>query len=139
MKSIRSLFLAFALLPLGALASTGEATAHFDAIAKGDLAALKSQYSEHVVLEWVGGPLDGTYKGAAQVAELWKKFTHANPDLQVKVADLKEATNDKGSTVTANVLYGGKSRIKVRYVLTYRDGKIAAETWQVDPKLEFGS
>lgn len=25
--------------------------------------------------------------------------------------------------------------IKVRYVLTYREGKIVSETWQIDPKL----
>jgi hypothetical protein len=25
--------------------------------------------------------------------------------------------------------------IKVRYVLTFREGKIVSETWQIDPKL----
>jgi hypothetical protein len=29
----------------------------------------------------------------------------------------------------------GKNSIKVRYVLTYRDGKIASEVWQIDPNL----
>jgi len=33
------------------------------------------------------------------------------------------------------VLFEGKAPIKVRYVLTFRDGKIVAETWQIDPKL----
>ena len=43
--------------------------------------------------------------------------------------------NPKGSTVSANVQFDGKQPIKVRYVLTYRDGKVVSETWQIDPKL----
>ena len=29
----------------------------------------------------------------------------------------------------------GKIQVRVRYVLTYRDGKLINETWQIDPKL----
>lgn len=38
-------------------------------------------------------------------------------------------------TVSANVQFQGKQSIKVRYVLTYRDGMLINETWQIDPKL----
>ena len=34
-----------------------------------------------------------------------------------------------------SVLIEGKAPIKVRYVLTFREGKIVSETWQIDPKL----
>jgi ketosteroid isomerase-like protein len=135
MKSIRMLLLAAAFSPLAAFASANDATTHFNAIASGDLQILQRQYADTVVFEWVGGPLDGTYVGAAKVAELWGKFTKGNPNLQVKVADLQESANPKGTTVTANVLFSGKNMIKVRYVLTFRDGKITSETWQIDPKL----
>jgi hypothetical protein len=37
--------------------------------------------------------------------------------------------------VTANVQFEGKAPIKVRYVLLYRDGKLANEVWQIDPNL----
>ena len=37
--------------------------------------------------------------------------------------------------MSANVQFEGKAPIKVRYVLTFREGKIVSETWQVDPKL----
>jgi hypothetical protein len=51
------------------------------------------------------------------------------------VSDLRESANPKGGTVTANVIFSGKSDIKVRHVLTYRDGKIVSEVWQIDPNL----
>jgi hypothetical protein len=51
------------------------------------------------------------------------------------VSGVQESANPKGATVTANVIFSGKSDIKVRYVLTYRDGKIVTETWQIDPNL----
>ena len=52
--------------------------------------------------------------------------------------NLQEHANPKGATVTANVEFKGKNTIKVRYVLTYRDGKIASETRQIDPNLGQG-
>ncbi len=39
------------------------------------------------------------------------------------------------SLAIAKVMFQGQSAIKVRYVLTYRDGKIVDEIWQIDPKL----
>lgn len=48
---------------------------------------------------------------------------------------MEESANPKGATVTANVVFQGQNAIKVRYVLTLRDGKIVDEIWQIDPKL----
>ena len=55
--------------------------------------------------------------------------------LKADISHLQEAANPKGATVTADVVFKGKTAIPVRYVLTYRDGKLVAEIWQIDPRL----
>ena len=55
-----------------------------------------------------------------------------------RVTIVQENANPKGATVTANVEFQGKAAIKIRYVLTYRDGKIVNEVWQIDPNLSSG-
>lgn len=112
-----------------------DARIHFDAIAAGDVALVTRQYADGAMLEWVGGPLDGCYAGVAKIGEVWQQFTKANPGLKVAVASVDESANPKGATVTANIRFDGKQPIHVRYVLTYRDGKLVHETWQIDPKL----
>lgn len=119
-----------------ALAGPAEdAQKHFQAIASGDAAALASGYAENARLEWVGGPLDGSYTGSTAIQAVWQKFAKAQGTLALAVDKVEESGNPKGTTVSANVQFTGKQPIKVRYVLTYRDGKIASETWQIDPKL----
>ncbi len=66
---------------------------------------------------------------------MWEKFTKSAGPVKVSVNKLEESSNPKGATVSANVLFEGKAPIKVRYVLTFREGKIVSETWQIDPKL----
>lgn len=112
-----------------------DAQKHFQAIAAGDVAAIAAGYAENARLEWVGGPLDGSYSGPAAIQAVWEKFAKAQGTLTLAVDRLEESANPKGTTVSANVQFTGKAPIKVRYVLTYRDGKIASETWQIDPKL----
>lgn len=112
-----------------------DAQKHFQAIAAGDVAAIAAGYAENARLEWVGGPLDGSYSGPAAIQAVWEKFAKAQGTLTLAVDKLEESANPKGTTVSANVQFTGKAPIKVRYVLTYRDGKIASETWQIDPKL----
>lgn len=125
------------------LAATGSAIAgpaddarlHFQAIGSGDTALLARGYADNAQLNWIGGPLDGTYTGAANISGVWEKFTKAQGPLKISVGKLEESANPKGATVTANVQFEGKQPIKVRYVLTYREGKLVSETWQIDPKL----
>ena len=112
-----------------------EAKLHFQAIGSGDTAVLARGYADNAQLHWIGGPLDGTYTGAGSIGGVWEKFTKAQGPLRVSVDKLEESANPKGATVTANVQFEGKQPIKVRYVLTYRDGKLVTETWQIDPKL----
>jgi ketosteroid isomerase-like protein len=141
MKKLSKLLgLSLFVLTTAALAGpAGDAAqAHFKAVGEGDVDAIMSQYGDKATLYWVGGPLNGDYNGSDAIKGIWSKFTKGQGPLQVKVSELTESKNDKGSTVMANVGFQGKNTIKVRYVLTYRDGKLVAETWQIDPALKVG-
>jgi hypothetical protein len=123
-----------------AIASPAEdaARTHFAAIGSGDTQVLLRGYADNAQLNWVGGPLDGTYTGKDSIRAVWEKFGKAGP-LKVTISQMEESNNPKGSTITSNVLFEGKTPIKVRYVLTYRDGLLVNETWQIDPKLNVAS
>ena len=126
------------MLLLAGTAQAGEAgdlaQAHIDAIAAGDVEAITSVYGDGATLTWVGGPLDGMYEGDG-LAEVWGKFTTAQTGLTATVSDLTESTNDKGSTVVANVVFANANTIPVRYVMTFRGGELVNEIWQIDPSL----
>lgn len=134
---MKKLFLPFtlaALVSYSAHADTlNDAQRHFDAVASGQLEPIMQDYAEQATLNWVGGPLDGTYHGMAAIQSVWAKFTQAQGPLNVSVSNLEESGNPQGSTVSADVRYSGKQAITVRYVLTYRDNQIVSETWQVVP------
>ena len=115
--------------------ATDDAQRHFKAVAAGEVGGIMQGYADSAHLAWVGGPLNGTYVGTDKIKEVWGKFTKANAPLEASVTRLEESANPAGATVTANVEFKGKSTIKVRYVLTYRDGKLVNEIWQIDPKL----
>lgn len=116
-------------------APADDARTHFQAIASGDLAVVMRGYADNARFEWIGGPLDGSYATPDAIRGVWTKFTGSQGPLKLSVDKLEESANPKGATVSANVQFEGKAPIKVRYVLTFRDGKIVAETWQIDPKL----
>ena len=114
---------------------TDDAKTHFQAIGSGDLLIVMRGYADNAQFNWVGGPLDGTYASSDAIRGVWEKFTQSQGPLKVSVDKLEESVNPKGSTVSANVQFEGKAPIKVRYVLTFREGKIVSETWQIDSKL----
>jgi len=126
-----------ATLPLMASAGSARESAegHFEAISRGQIETLMSAYAPGATLQWVGGPLDGVYSDVGQLREVWTRFTKAQGPLDVAVNNVRESANPKGASVTANVEFHGKNSIKVRYLLTYRDGKIVNEVWQIDPNL----
>lgn len=132
--------LAAATLALAAATSahaapSDDARTHFQAIGSGDLSVVMRGYADQAQFNWIGGPLDGTYASSDAIRGVWEKFTKSQGPLKVSVEKLEESANPKGSTVSANVQFEGKAPIKVRYVLTFREGKIVSETWQIDPKL----
>ncbi|APZ43950.1 nuclear transport factor 2 family protein [Acidihalobacter ferrooxydans] len=125
-----------ATLPALAMASPmQEARAHLHAIAKADVPAIMADYAPNAVFQWVGGPLDGNYEGTPAIQSVWRKFTHANGPIHVKIDDMEVAANPKGATVTADVIFKGAKPIPVRYVMTFRQGVLVNEIWQIDPKL----
>lgn len=138
MKKISILFFALTALVSGTSFAdevSDNARQHFQAIGVGDLSAVMQEYGANPQLTWIGGPLDGSYSGAASISAVWTKLNKAQGPLKVSIDKLEESANPKGATVTADVRFEGKDMIKVRYVLTYRDAKLVNETWQIDPKL----
>ena len=133
--SVATILLAVTGATVAAAAPADNAKTHFQAIGSGDLTVLMRGYGDQAQFNWVGGPLDGTYSTPDAIRGVWEKFTKSQGALKVSVDKLEESANPKGSTVSANVQFEGKQPIKVRYVLTFRDGKIVSETWQIDPKL----
>ncbi len=115
--------------------ATDDAHAHFKVIGAGNVEQIMQGYANNAALRWVGDPLNGAYTGNDKIKEVWSKFTKGNAPLEVTAGKVEESSNASGSTVTANVEFKGKSTIKVRYVLTYREGKLINEVWQIDPKL----
>ncbi len=127
---------ALLLTATGAMAAPADdAKTHFQAIGSGDLAIVMRGYADNAQFNWVGGPLDGTYTTSDAIRGTWEKLMKSQGTMKVSVDKLEESANPKGSTVSANVQFEGKAPIKVRYVLTFREGKIVSETWQIDPKL----
>jgi hypothetical protein len=120
-------------------APADDARTHFQAIASGDLQVVMRAYADQAQFQWVGGPLDGSYATPDAIRGVWTKFTQGQGPLKVTVGAIEESINPKGATVSANVLFEGKAPIKVRYVLTFREGRIVSETWQIDPKLAVAS
>ncbi len=138
MKTLRFLLIAAISFPI--LASAGPlderaADAHLKAVAAGDIDALMSAYGDDPWMDWVGGSLDGRYRGKDAIRELWQKFI-ANNDGQPRTLArtmISQNANPKGVTLTATAEYVGKTTVRVRHVLVYRDTKLATEVWQIDP------
>lgn len=111
------------------------AEAHLKAVAAGNVEALMQAYGDDPWMDWVGGPLDGRYRGADALRQLWTKFAAANDNqprtLQRTV--ITQNANPKGVTLTAVAEYAGKTTVRVRHVLVYRDTKLVSEVWQIDP------
>ncbi len=134
----KNIFTAAAMLTLSTAAFAGvtdDANARFKAIGAGNVEQIMQGYADNAALQWVGGPLNGAYVGNDKIKEVWSKFAKGNAPLEVTAGKVEESSNASGSTVTANVEFKGKNTIKVRYVLTYREGKLVNEVWQIDPKL----
>ena len=126
-----------ALLLTAGIAHAGPAMdmakARIDTIAKGDVASITKDYGANASLDWIGGPLDGTYSTPENITAVWTKFSAAQGPQKATIGDVWEAMNPKGSTVAANVVFEGKNKVPVLYIVTYRDGKLVGETWQVNP------
>jgi hypothetical protein len=115
-----------------------KARAHLDAVAAGDLDALMHDYADDAYMEWVGGPLDGRYRGKEAIRAVWQKFIAANAGKPrpANFGKLASFANAKGATVQQRADYGGQTPVKVWHALTYRDGSLTTEVWQIAPALQ---
>lgn len=141
---IRLLFTVFAMLLFAIQPSfagpldEAKAKAHLDAIAAGNMEVLMADYPDDVYMDWVGGTLDGRYRGKAAIREVWQKFIAINEGKPrpVKLSKLDIYANPKGISVEASAEYGGLKPVKVWHVLVYRDGSLDTELWQIAPSLQ---
>ncbi len=115
-----------------------KADLHLKAIAAGNVEALMTDYADDAYMDWVGGSLEGRYRGRAEILEVWKKFVALN-DGQPRSAHLGKISvyaNPKGVSLATAAEYVGKTSIKVWHVLTYRDGVLTTEIWQIAPAIK---
>lgn len=137
--------LALAILPLylcgpvhAGPIDEAKAKAHLDAVAAGDLEGLMRDYADDAYLDWVGGPLEGRYRGKAQIRAVWEKWIGANKGQPrpVERSALTAFSNKTGASIEARAAYEGALPVKVWHVLTYRDGELDTEIWQIAPALQ---
>ena len=128
-----------ACCPLLALAGPLDeraAEAHLKAIASSDVDAVMQAYGEDPWMDWVGGPLDGRYRGSEAMRQLWGKFSGSN-DKQPRTLQhgaFTQNANPKGVTLSVTAEYVGKTAtVRVHQVLVYRDARLVSEVWQIDP------
>ena len=138
--SVLSLTLGCLLAPSTQAGPVDEAKgkAHLSAVAQGDLDALMRDYANDAYMEWVGGALDGRYHGKAAIRAVWVKFIagNAGKPRPVKLGQVEFYGNPKGTTVQAEAEYDGSTPVKVWHALTYRDGSLVTEIWQIDPAIK---
>jgi hypothetical protein len=115
-----------------------KAKAHLQAVSAGDLDALMRDYSADAYMDWVGGSLEGRYRDKAAISEVWKKFIAINggKPRPAKLGKLESYSNPKGTSFAVSAEYGGDKPVKVWHVLTYRDGQLVTEIWQISPAIE---
>ena len=147
MRHLKRSCLALAVVALssalgpGALAGPldeAKAHAHLEAIAAGDLDALMRDYADDAYIDWIGGPLDGRYRGKAEIRAMWQKFIKANDGKPrpASVSPLTAFSNPKGASLQARAAYGGTTPVKAWHMMTYREGELTTEIWQIAPALQ---
>jgi ketosteroid isomerase-like protein len=107
-------------------------------VAAGDVDALMRDYADDAYIEWVGGPLDGRYRGKPAIRAMWEKFVAANAGKPrpATFGKLSAFANPKGASLESKAEYGGAMPIKVLHVLTFREGELTTEVWQIAPGLQ---
>ena len=141
MKSFLLLLISFlATAALAGPLDEKRADAHLKAIAAGNIEGVMADYAEDAYLDWVGGPLDGRYRGRTEILQMWKKFFAANDGLprQARVGKLSAYANPKGASLEAEAEYAGKTPVKAWQALVYRDGVLMTEIWQIAPTIKLG-
>lgn len=115
------------------LAAKALVLAHWTQVANRDVQNLANEYANHAVIAWVGGPLNGTYKGLSAINGLWSKFASATAPMRFQVTSVSYDLSKTHPTVREDVkLMAGKKAIKVDSTLVYDKKKIMTEIWKVN-------
>ena len=132
-----SLLFDFTQTALAGPLDEAKAKAHLQAVADGNMDAVMRDYPDDAYMDWVGGPLDGRYRGKAAIGEVWKKFIANNggKPRPAKFGKSEVFANPNGATVATQAEYGGERPVKVWHVLTYRDASLVTEIWQIAPAI----
>ena len=112
-----------------------DAQMHYKAIANANLADIMAEYAPGATLDWVGGPLNGTYTGDAAIKGVWTKFILNETTTTEMASNIQVDGVGKLMTVTADVTFKGMKTVPVRYILVFDGKKITNEIWQVSGKM----
>ncbi|WP_324734962.1 pyrolysin [Thermococcus sp. SY098] len=111
---------------------------HWQALENNNLTALIQQNNDASTLYWVGGPLNGTYKGIENAKATWSRFLGGNNVTKVDVYNITLAKSEEGMTgIRAVVIVSTKEgkRIPLRYEIYFKDDSIIEEWWIIDPSV----
>lgn len=105
---------------------------HWTAVANRNVQKLGNEYASDAVIAWVGGPLNGTYKGQKSIDNLWSKFANATSPMRFQVKQVSYDVSANRPAVNEDVvLSAGSKSIRVDSTLVYSNNKIVAEVWKV--------
>lgn len=115
-----------------------KAQEHSNAIAAGNLDGIMRDYADDAYLDWVGGPLEGRYRGKEAIRGVWQKFMAANAGKPrtAKLGKLEPYANPAGISLEQEAEYSGTTPVKVWHVRVYRDGSLTTEIWQIAPAIK---
>lgn len=132
------LFSSFLVPVMAGPLDDAKAQAHLNAIAAGNLEAVMADYPDDAYMDWIGGPLDGRYRGKAAIREMWQKFfaSNAGQPRPAKFSKPESYANPKGASIEVEAEYGGAKPVKAWQVMVYREGSLATEIWQITPSLQ---
>jgi hypothetical protein len=108
---------------------------YWNAVAYRDTQKLDSDFAANAEVVWIGGQLDGTYKGQTAIDNLWSQFAGVAPLTTFQVKHIWYAVSGSQPTVSEDVvltpLNGSGKPIHVSSTLVYNaDNKIVREVWE---------
>ncbi|BAB60455.1 TVG1353500 [Thermoplasma volcanium GSS1] len=135
-----------ASVPSAVLTQEVEAQAmeHWDYIAIENTSLLQPEYASNATLDWIGGPLTGTYSGVSSIIGTWGKFfglwsavwfyTVTPPSVSV-IGKTATVTSMNQFIVTPTSANNTVEYLNISYTLNYYKEmgqyKIVGETWHI--------
>jgi hypothetical protein len=115
----------------------GDAFSHWNDISIENSTLLSSQYASNATLQWIGGPLTGTYHGVGNITSTWNKFFglwsavwfySVNPPTVSMSGNYATVTSQNQFVVTPINSQNQAQYINVSYTLVYSLGKVSVSS-----------